>query len=357
MKKIICIISIIALLVLNYGATVFAETTENPSNPTAETTPYHDYVIGELKDGYKLCFNIILGPPWMEAFYVQYDKYVFVNFLGEGEEGHGFFVVKGDEKLMLSEAFDKGITDIEEVVKIITDKDITSSNPVCVVDTEKVEGNWKDLFSEFHFSQDDNSSEPTSSPTTEPTDKATEPVTTNPTESSTDKPTEPATTEPTVTEPPTDTQTEPAVTESTEPSTDKPTEPVTTEPIVINPQPTENKPTTPAVVKPTVKKRANPVKVTVKTKTVKAKKLKIKKQSVKPLTITKAQGRFAVTLVKNGTSNKIRAKVSVSKKGVITLKKGNYTKGTYKIKVKIAAKGNSNFKAKTIYKTLKIKIK
>lgn len=105
------------------------------------------------------------------------------------------------------------------------------------------------------------------------------------------------------------------------------------------------------------KKKINPMTVTVKTKTVKAKKLKIKKQSVKPLTIRKAQGKFAVALVKSGTSNKIRAKVSVSKKGVITLKKGNYTKGTYKIKVKIVAKGNSNFKAKTIYKTLKIKIK
>ena len=461
MKKIICIISIIALLVLNYDATVFAETTENPSNTTAETTPYHDYVIGELKDGYKLCYNTIPGPPWMEAFYVQYDKYVFVNFLCEGEKGHGFFVVKGDEKLMLSEAFDKGITDIEEVVDIITDKDITSSNPVCVVDTEKVEGNWKDLFMGYHFSQDDNSTEPTTegfdvnnlpeiladgnrmypevcdgkevyycrySSNSNGTikiwsggametfrriydenlnllisnndleenvlkneegcgglsfeveagktyviavgmyetcdvpekicfwvDFSTSYLPTESTETLTDNPAETATTEPT--EPPTDKPTEPVTTEPTEPTTDKLTEPATTESVVINPQPTEKKTTTQAVIKPAVTKKANTIKVTAIAKTVKAKKLNSKKQSVKLLTVTKAQGKFTVTLVKSETSKKIRKKVTVSKKGVFTLNRGKYTKGTYKIKVKIFAKGNSKYKSKTINKTVTIKIK
>lgn len=42
MKKIVCIISIIALLVLNYGTVVFAETTENQSNPPTDE-PIIDY--------------------------------------------------------------------------------------------------------------------------------------------------------------------------------------------------------------------------------------------------------------------------------------------------------------------------
>ena len=97
--------------------------------------------------------------------------------------------------------------------------------------------------------------------------------------------------------------------------------------------------------------------VTKKTKSIKAKALRTKARTVKPLTITKAQGTVTVTLVKSGTTKKIRTKVTVSKKGVITLKKGKYTKGTYKVKVKIVAKGNSKYKSKKINKTVTVKIK
>ena len=143
-----------------------------------------------------------------------------------------------------------------------------------------------------------------------------------------------------------------------ETSTDKPSEPT--------------EPTTDKTVEPTEKpsdssgsssteakssRKNNPIKVSVKTKSVKAKSLKSKKQTVKPLTITKNKGAVVVTLVKSGTTKKIRSKVTVSKKGIITLKKGKYTKGSYKIKVKIVAKGNSKFKSKTLNKTLKIIIK
>jgi hypothetical protein len=158
-------------------------------------------------------------------------------------------------------------------------------------------------------------------------------------------PTEPVTTEPVTTEP-------------TETITDKPTEPVTTEPIVINPQPTENKPTTPTVVKPTVKKKANPINVTVKTKTIKAKKLKKKTQEVKVITVKNNQGKVTYKLVKSGITKKIRKLVSINKKGAITIKKWKKAKvGTYKIKVRITAKGNSKYKPKTLIKTVKIKIK
>ena len=189
----------------------------------------------------------------------------------------------------------------------------------------------------------DNPTEPvTTDPTEATTDKPTEPVTTNPTESSTDKPTEPVTNEPTVTEPPTDKQTEPA----------------TTDPIAINPQPTENKPTTPTVVKPTVKKKANPINVTVKTKTIKAKKLKKKTQEVKVITVKNNQGKVTYKLVKSGITKKIRKFISINKKGTIIINKWKKAKvGTYKIKVRITAKGNSKYKPKTLIKTVKIKIK
>lgn len=104
-------------------------------------------------------------------------------------------------------------------------------------------------------------------------------------------------------------------------------------------------------------KKANPVTVKTAVKSVKAKALKSKKQTVKPLTIKKNQGKVTVTYVKKGTAKKLQGKVTVSKKGAVTIKKGKYSKGTYKIKLKISVKGNSKYKAKTITKTVTVKIK
>ena len=223
----------------------------------------------------------------------------------------------------------------------------TTDNPTEPVTTEPTEATTdkptEPVTTEPIEATTDNLTEPvTTEPTEATTDKPTEPVTTNPTESSTDKTTEPATIEPAVTEPPTDTQ----------------TEPITTNPIVINPQPTENKPTTPAVVKPTVKKKANPINVTVKTKTIKAKKLKKKTQEVKVITVKNNQGKVTYKLVKSGITKKIRKFISINKKGTIIINKWKKAKvGTYKIKVRITSKGNSKYKPKTLIKTVKIKIK
>lgn len=105
-------------------------------------------------------------------------------------------------------------------------------------------------------------------------------------------------------------------------------------------------------------KKDNPVKVTAKTKTVKAKKLKSKKQTVKALTVSKAQGEVTFAKVKKGTTAKIYKKISVNKKtGKITFKKGKYKKKTYKIKIKVTATGNKAYKAKTVTKIVKIKVK
>jgi hypothetical protein len=65
-----------------------------------------------------------------------------------------------------------------------------------------------------------------------------------------------------------------------------------------------------------------------------------------------------VTKVKKGTSAKLYSKIKVNPTtGKITLKKGKYKKGAYKIKLKITAKGNSFYNPKTITKTVKIKVK
>lgn len=185
------------------------------------------------------------------------------------------------------------------------------------------------------------------------------------------------TTAPEPAEPPTDTTTKPEVT-PTEPEVN-PTNPAVnpTNPIVIPTTPEVN-PTNPVVnptspvVNPTTpepnptappansvtKKSANPIKVAAKAKTVKAKKVKKKKVTVKPLTIKNAKGNVKITKVKKGTTSKIYKKIKVnSKTGAITFKKGKYKKKTYKVKFKIVVSGNDKYNAKTIYKTVKIKIK
>ncbi len=105
-------------------------------------------------------------------------------------------------------------------------------------------------------------------------------------------------------------------------------------------------------------KITNSIKATTKTKTIKAKKLKSKKQTVKPIAIKNAQGTIKVTKVKSGTTAKIYKKIKVnSRTGAITFKKGKYAKKTYKINLKITVSGNSTYKSKTLYKTVKVRIK
>lgn len=119
---------------------------------------------------------------------------------------------------------------------------------------------------------------------------------------------------------------------------------------------TFNKLTPPAPPKKV--KKTNTLKVSTKTKAVKAKKLKKKKQTVKPLTIKNAKGTVTVTKVKKGSTAKLFKKITVNKKtGAITIKKGKYSKKTYKIKLKITAAGNSDYNSKTLTQVVKIKVK
>ena len=101
--------------------------------------------------------------------------------------------------------------------------------------------------------------------------------------------------------------------------------------------------------------KKNPIKVTAKSKTLKAKTLKAKKVKVKLLTVKTAKGKVSYTIL--GVSKKLKGKVSVSKKGVFTFKKGKYKKGTFKIKVYVQAKGNTEYLEKYVKKIIKVKIK
>ena len=90
-----------------------------------------------------------------------------------------------------------------------------------------------------------------------------------------------------------------------------------------------------------------------KTATVKLANLKKKNQTVaqkNAFTVSKAQGK--VTYAKASGEKKI----TVAKNGKITVKKG-LKKGTYKVKVKVTAAGNANYKSsiKTVTVTIKVK--
>ena len=100
-------------------------------------------------------------------------------------------------------------------------------------------------------------------------------------------------------------------------------------------------------------KKANTLVAKGKTATVKFANLKKKNQTVtakKAFAISKAQG--AVTY-KKASGNK---KITVAKNGKITVKKG-LKKGAYKVKVKVTAAGNANYKPATKTVTVTIKVK
>lgn len=388
----------------------------------AEDPPFFTQkIIAELKSGYWLIYLDEMSPPWTCEFSYQYGNYIFTNYNGESEKQHGFYLLKDNKQIMLSEAFEKGITDIEEVVSAVKDNapELYNYRIFSIEDAEKLvkerynrntkleyvgimyadyylfyENNLERALVEWElnfefgdyvfqaFGGHTGNNEPEAlglyvlhngkilnikeaideipdsvwsedfydlvklinskdinysfkvkhKSDIEETSAESEPVeTTLPTE----------TVEPTV-------STDPFSGMDIEPYTvtiPNPTEPETTLPEII-----EHKTTEPV-------EKANPIKVTAKVKTVKAKKLKTKKRTVKPLSVKNAKGSVKIVKVKNGTASKIYKKITVNKNnGAITLKKGDYKKGTYKIKLKISAKGNSIYKGKTLNKTVKIRI-
>ena len=112
----------------------------------------------------------------------------------------------------------------------------------------------------------------------------------------------------------------------------------------------------------TINKANNPITVKAKTKKVKIKykKLKKKAKSIKranAFAVSKAQGKLSYKLVSAKKGKKsFRKKFSVNAKtGKVTVKK-RLKKGTYKVKVKVKAAGNANYKA-SAWKTVMFKVK
>ena len=197
----------------------------------------------------------------------------------------------------------------------------------------------------------------TEAATTEPTETTTETQTesTEPTEtvaetqSTSTEPTETAAETQTTAAEPTETETQATATESTDTTTEtqSATEISQTEPTSTEENAQSSDTTT---VKKT--KKVNTIKAKAVTKSVKAKKTKKSKVTVKKaITVTKAKG--TVTYTKVSGSKKLTIN---SKTGAITVKKGT-AKGTYKIKVKVTAKGTKTYKkgSKTVIVTIKVK--
>lgn len=105
-------------------------------------------------------------------------------------------------------------------------------------------------------------------------------------------------------------------------------------------------------------KKANPMTVKANPLTFKASNLKKKAQSAKAakaFTVKKAKGAVTYKVTKYLTKA-AKGKVKVSKKGQVTVAKGT-KKGTYKLKVKVTAAGNTSFKAKSKTVTMTITVK
>ena len=110
----------------------------------------------------------------------------------------------------------------------------------------------------------------------------------------------------------------------------------------------------------TINKANNPITLKAKTVKVKYKKLKKKAKTIKranAFAVSKAKGKLSYKLVSAKKGKKsFRKKFSVNAKtGKITVKK-RLKKGTYKVKVKVKAAGNANYKA-SAWKTVTFKVK
>ena len=103
----------------------------------------------------------------------------------------------------------------------------------------------------------------------------------------------------------------------------------------------------------TINPAAQKLKVSAAAKTVKAKALKKKAQNTTKVAVSGAKGKVTYVKVAKGSSKKL----TINKKtGKIKVAKKT-KKGTYKIKVKVTAAKTKNFKAATVTKTIKVRVK
>ena len=108
----------------------------------------------------------------------------------------------------------------------------------------------------------------------------------------------------------------------------------------------------------TIDKAANPMTVKAKTVSFSAAKVAKKAQSVKAskaFAVENAQGAVTYKATKNITKGAMKH-VKVAENGKVTVKKGTKV-GTYKLKVKVSAAGDSNYNASKKTVALKVKVK
>jgi hypothetical protein len=79
---------------------------------------FSEKYLGTVESGYPLYYFEIPSPPWMCEFSHQYGGYIITNYNGNAEKDNGFYLKNEGERIYLSEAFEKGWTDIEEVVSL-----------------------------------------------------------------------------------------------------------------------------------------------------------------------------------------------------------------------------------------------
>lgn len=106
-----------------------------------------------------------------------------------------------------------------------------------------------------------------------------------------------------------------------------------------------------------IEKEHNTLSVTTSVKNIKISALKKAKKTVKPLTVKDGIGKIKITKEKSGTTSSIYKKCTVnSKTGAITIKKGKYKEGFYKIKLKVTASGSEKCAPAEFTPTVKIYI-
>lgn len=96
---------------------------------------------------------------------------------------------------------------------------------------------------------------------------------------------------------------------------------------------------------------ANPMKVKKTVRTLNHKVVRKKKRTVKPLSVTGQKG--TVTYVKTSGSGRLLVN---GKTGKVTVKKGT-KKGTYRVRIKVTAAGNDDYRPKTAVIRVKIRIR